>query len=257
MTESDITICGHGSGVPTKKNMREYFSQRYNSKAPNGKHKGIVAVRRLKGLTDAKRKEFVSAYKTILGRNVYSQDRRGYVFNKYSDGRFYSDCSSSGMACFKKIGFKFKWLYNTAAIYQESEFESVPVKIKDGHITNPEVLKVGDCLLFVGNDPSRPKQIGHVEYVFSIPTTEKKNDSKAKVIAKPTVKMGSKGYEVKVLQGNLNEVFKGKYTPLVVDGIAGVKTVGMIEKFQKKYKLEIDGIYGPISAAKMTSVIKS
>lgn len=47
-------------------------------------------------------------------------------------------------------------------------FETVPVKIKNGHITNPEILKVGDAILFVGSDPSRPKQIGHVEYIYSI-----------------------------------------------------------------------------------------
>lgn len=40
--------------------------------------------------------------------------------------------------------------------------------IENGHITNPEILKVGDAILFVGNDPDRPRQIGHVEYVYEI-----------------------------------------------------------------------------------------
>ena len=53
-------------------------------------------------------------------------------------------------------------------------FETVPVKIENGHITNPEILKVGDAILFVGSDPSRPKQIGHVEFIYTITSTAKK-----------------------------------------------------------------------------------
>lgn len=56
-------------------------------------------------------------------------------------------------------------------------FETVPVKIKNGHITNPEILKVGDAILFVGTDPSRPKQIGHVEFIYTITSTANKPTS--------------------------------------------------------------------------------
>ena len=166
MKESQITICGHGSGFPTTKNMETYLTNRNNLVAPNGKRKGIVAVRRVKGLTDAERKLFHDAYRSILGRNYYSQSLREHVFNPYK-GKFYSDCSSSGDACYKKAGHDVGWL-NTAGMYTSSKFESVPVVIKNGHIMNPDVLKVGDALLFVGNDPSRPLQIGHVEYVYEI-----------------------------------------------------------------------------------------
>ena len=76
------------------------------------------------------------------------------------------------MATLKKIGRKFSWLYNTAAIYTEDEFEDVPVIIKDGHITNPEVLRVADAVLYRGNDPDRPKQIGHVEWVYDTSSTD-------------------------------------------------------------------------------------
>jgi len=256
MKESEITICGHGSKNPSLKKMSEYLTQRYQQEAPNGKHKGIVAVRRLKKLTDAKRKEFSDTYKTILGRNIYSQEKRGYVYTKYKDGKYYSDCSSSGIATFKKIGYKFKWLYNTAAIYEEDEFEDVPVTIVNGHIKNPEILKVGDCLLFVGNDPSRPKQIGHVEYVYKMPKYGGDSDKK-KAVAKPTLRKGNQGYEVKILQKNLNDAYaeKVKTTPLVEDGVFGKKTEEMLEKFQKKYKLLVDGIYGVQSATKMESLL--
>lgn len=172
VTEKDITICGHGSGTPSTKNMYTYLESRYKSIAPNGKHKGVVAVRRLKALNDSGRKKFHDTYKTIIGRNSYNQPLRSYVYTSYK-GKYYSDCSSSGCATFAKIGYNVP-LLNTAGIYTSPLFETVPVEIEDDHITNPEILKVGDAILFVGSDPSRPKQIGHVEFVYSIASTNKK-----------------------------------------------------------------------------------
>lgn len=166
MTESDITLCGHGSGTPSTKNMKAYLTTRYASVAKNGVRKGVVAVRRPKKMTDSLRKKFHDTYKIILGRNIYSQAKRQYVYNSYN-GKYYSDCSSSGCATYNKIGIKMD-LLNTAGIYKSSLFENVPVTIKNGHITNPEILKVGDALLFAGEDASRPKQIGHVEFVYEI-----------------------------------------------------------------------------------------
>jgi len=182
MTDKDIIICGHGSGNPTKKNLNTYSTLRYNQLAPNRKHKGIVAVRRLKGFN--KQKKFVEYYNKILGRNIYSQPKRSYVYKKAPDGKYYSDCSSSGMATLIECGYSFPWLYNTASIYQGKEFETVNVKIKNGHIMNPEVLQVGDAILFVGSDPSRPKQIGHVEWVYSVPGTNCKVTGKGVIRAK-------------------------------------------------------------------------
>lgn len=181
VNESNIIICGHGSDTPSLKTLKDYSTKRYNSIASNGKHKGIVAVKRLKALTDSGRDNFHDTYKTILGRNIYSQSLREYVYTKKS-GKYYSDCSSSGMATFKKIGYNVS-LLNTAGIYQSSLFETVPVKIEKGHIINPQILKVGDCILFVGNDSSRPKQIGHVEYVYEI-----KNNKPEKIITTTTTK---------------------------------------------------------------------
>ena len=68
ITEKDITICGHGSGNPSTKNMYTYNSQRYASIASNGKRKGVVCVLRLKALTDSGRTKYHDTYKTILGR---------------------------------------------------------------------------------------------------------------------------------------------------------------------------------------------
>jgi hypothetical protein len=181
MTDKDVVICGHGSGTPSTKNLNTYSSSRYKSIAKNGKHKGIVAVKRHKKMTDDIRKKFHDAYKTILGRNAYSQSLRQYVFTAHN-GKYYSDCSSSGCAAYKKAGISIG-LLNTAGVYNSSDFETVKVTIKEGHITNPEVLKVGDAILFAGDDASRPLQIGHVEYVYEIngkssSTTAKKASAK-------------------------------------------------------------------------------
>lgn len=173
MTEKQITICGHGSGTPSLKNMYVCLDQRYNSKADNGKRKGIIKVMRLKLMSDTGREAFVRYYKSILGRNIYSQNRREYCYVKFKDGNYYSDCSSSGIKTYEKCGYAFPWTLNTEGIYESDLFEEVPVKIVDGHITNPEVLKVGDALLFVGNDPTRDLQIGHVEYVYQMPEEPK------------------------------------------------------------------------------------
>ena len=169
MTEKDIVICGHGSNTPSFKNLQTYNTLRHNTIADNGVCKDIVCVRRLKGFTDENRATFKKYYTTIIGRNFYNQNLREYCYVLYK-GKFYSDCSSSGIKTFEKCGYKFPWTLNTAAIYNSDMFETVPVKIKDGHIQNPEVLKVGDAILYKGNDPKRPLQIGHVEYVYSMPT---------------------------------------------------------------------------------------
>ena len=71
-------------------------------------------------------------------------------------------------------------------------------------------------------------------------------------IAKPVLKKGAKGQEVKYLQQNLNQAINAK---LDVDGSFGSKTEQAVKDFQKKYKLAVDGSYGPKTAAKMTEVI--
>lgn len=166
MTSNDITLCGHGSGTPSLKNMKDYCASRYSQVATNGKRKELVAVRRYKNLTYQNKVAFHDTYKTILGRNQYSQALRTYVYTSYH-GTYYSDCSSSGCFTLKQIGLDCPDL-NTAGIYNSNRFETVPVNISKGQITNPECLEIGDALLFVGNDPSRPLQIGHVEYVYEI-----------------------------------------------------------------------------------------
>ena len=250
MTDSNITICGHGSGNPSLKNLNTYSTQRYNQVASNGVHKGIVSVRRLKNLkTNGKRKKYVKTYKTILGRNIYSNDLRQYVYKPYSNGRYYSDCSSSQMATLEKIGvWSGSWYLNTEYIYKSDKFEDVPVKIKNGHITNPEVLK-----------------LGHVEGVYAIKKVE------ALRAAKPTLRKSDTGAEVEMLQRDLKALgYLGKDgKALELDGDFGSNTEHALKNFQREHvyvtgvikkkaePLEVDGIYGSKSAASMKLAIKA
>lgn len=167
MTSKDITICGHGSGKPSLKNLHTYSASRYSQKMSNGVRKGILCVRRPKKLTDALRPKFVEKYTTILGRNIYSQTLRQYVYKQYKNGKYYSDCSSSLMATLQQIGLDYP-LFNTEAyVSNDNYFEDVPVEIKDGQIMNPEVLKIGDCIMYKGNLEHKD-YVGHVEGVYAI-----------------------------------------------------------------------------------------
>lgn len=63
-----------------------------------------------------------------------------------------------------------------------------------------------------------------------------------------TIKNGSKGAEVKTLQSKLNSI-----TPygLVEDGIFGDKTEAAVRDYQKRNNLDVDGIVGPKTWAKL------
>lgn len=71
-------------------------------------------------------------------------------------------------------------------------------------------------------------------------------------VARPTLRVGSKGLQVYYLQQDLN--YRGAH--LEEDGIFGSLTDAAVRQFQKYYKLDIDGIYGPITHKKMLEVIR-
>lgn len=121
-------------------------------------------------MTAAEKREAVAAkYRTIIGRNLYSQDRRRYCYTKYSDGKYYSDCSSSISLTYKECGMDFGVL-NTVGMYQSKDLVDVDVPIKNGQIQDISKLRVGDMLLFAGTDSSRSYAgyVGHVEMVGEI-----------------------------------------------------------------------------------------
>ena len=112
---------------------------------------------------------------------------------------------------------------------------------------------------------SEKNQLWKTEFYnkLSNPSTTSSSSSTTKketkpTVAKPTIKNGSKGTQVKYLQQDLNYLgFKGADgKKLTVDGIVGQNVVYAIKQFQKKYKLTVDGIYGNNSYSKMKAVMK-
>lgn len=73
------------------------------------------------------------------------------------------------------------------------------------------------------------------------------------VIAKPTLKVGSKGTQVNYLQQDLNSLMNAK---LETDGHFGQLTKNAVMAYQKKYNLVVDGIYGRNSYNKMRSILE-
>ncbi|MEA4923554.1 MAG: N-acetylmuramoyl-L-alanine amidase [Eubacteriaceae bacterium] len=76
-----------------------------------------------------------------------------------------------------------------------------------------------------------------------------------KPTAYPTVTLakGSQGTQVVKLQRCLNKILKAG---LETDGIFGVLTDKAVRRFQKKYSLEVDGIVGPKTRAKIKKLMK-
>lgn len=80
------------------------------------------------------------------------------------------------------------------------------------------------------------------------------NIKKQVVVARPTLRKKSKGEEVSNLQSNLKSALK---ISLDVDGDFGGYTESAVKAFQEIYmgKKEVDGVYGPKTAAKMGEIL--
>jgi len=118
-----------------------------------------------------KRKAVADTYKECIGRNLYSQDttKRECAFTPHTDGKYYSDCSSSIRLAYRKADIGLSYIGgNTAGMYNSTLGSIVDASTTNGVPTNPAQLRVGDILLFAGTDSSRPLCIGHVEMVYSI-----------------------------------------------------------------------------------------
>ena len=233
-----------------------------------------------------KRLAVVKKYEEILGRNKYSQAKRSYAFKKYSDGKYYSDCSSSIALAHKYAGYPFydnngSYNPNTVGMYTANSLKEVPVKIKNGVIQNPEILKLTDMLLFAGSDSSRKYAgyVGHVEMVGKIsgskitlyghgsgtPRATEMNTYCKKRYGQKTktglghkglikvvrfftcndeiyISKGMKGEEVKKLQQNLMKLGYD-LREYKDDGDFGDETEKAVKKFQEDRGLTVTGVY--------------
>ena len=233
---TNVVLAGHGSGTPSTKGMNAYCTTR------QAKGRGLVEVLR-EDLTDKQRQQMHDLYKMILGRNIYSQSLRLYCYTKYN-GKYYSDCSSSICKTAEKVGVPNVGTLNTAGMHNNWK-KVTDVVIKNGIIQNPEVLKVGDALMFKGSDPSRPLQIGHTEMVYEI-------NGKTAASATPAATSSKKDI-IKAGQMHANN-FAG--AGLVVDGVrgtltkkAGIMAVQTALNLDFKAGLKVDGEWGPKSDA--------
>ena len=235
-TVTNVVLAGHGSGTPSTKGMNAYCTTR------QAKGRGLVEVLR-EDLTDKQRQQMHDLYKTILGRNIYSQSLRLYCYTKYN-GKYYSDCSSSICKTAEKVGVPNVGTLNTAGMHNNWK-KVTDVVIKNGIIQNPEVLKVGDALMFKGSDPSRPLQIGHTEMVYEI-------NGKTAASATPAATSSKKNI-IKAGQMHANN-FTG--AGLAIDGVrgtltkkAGIMAVQTALNLDFKAGLVVDGEWGPKSDA--------
>jgi len=71
---------------------------------------------------------------------------------------------------------------------------------------------------------------------------------KAKKSSRPTLRMGSRGHNVKLLQRRLRQL---GFKPGPVDGIYGPKTLAAVKRYQRARRIAADGIVGPITWAKL------
>lgn len=232
-----VVLAGHGSGKPSTKGMNAYCSSR------QAQGRGLVEVRRFKNITPAMQQAMHDTYAMILGRNVYSQALREYCYTPYK-GNYYSDCSSSICKTAQKVGISGVSSLNTAGMHYNME-KVDGVIIKNGIIQNPEILEMGDALMFKGSDPSRPLQIGHTEMVYEI-------NGKTSVTAKPSTTSTSK--EI-VMAGQMHaNNFTG--AGLTIDGVRGeltkrafIMAVQIALNLDYKAGLEVDGKLGPKTKA--------
>ena len=72
------------------------------------------------------------------------------------------------------------------------------------------------------------------------------------ILAIPTLRYGNIGNNVEYLQNDLNFVMN---SGLKCDGIFGIKTKSALRDFQSKYNIQVDGIYGNESYAKMKDAL--
>lgn len=225
-----VVLAGHGSGTPSTKGMNAYCSSR------QAQGRGLVEVLRIVGITDVQRQKMHDLYKSILGRNIYSQDLRDFCYKQYR-GAYYSDCSSSICRTAEQAGIGGIASLNTAGMhYKWKKVDGVV--IQNGLIQNPEVLKVGDALMFKGSDPSRPLQIGHTEMVYEINGT---------LTADTVSTSGTAVVRAGQMHAN-NFVGAG----LAIDGLrgsltkkAGIMVLQVGLNLDHRVGLVVDGEYGP------------
>lgn len=143
------------------------------------------------------------------------------------------DCSSLVRQCVRESGIEvgnFTTANEAAVLVGTGQFEKIPY-------TKGMKLYLGDILV--------TKTKGHTVIVTSGATRNPNS------VAVPTVKMGTRGSNAKLLQHNLNQCG----ATLEEDGIFGKLSTAALVRWQHANGLTSDGIYGAKSAAKMKELL--
>lgn len=173
----------------------------------------------------------------------YSMPNREEAWNSYrtsiKDINVYchTDCSALVRLCIRQaFGVSLPNFYtgNQRAVLNNSGLFKPPIKV-----TNENQCTTGMILLSEINTHT----------VIVITANKSSNSSKLELPScQPMLRMGSKGQEVAKLQQCLNIAMSSH---LVVDGDFGNNTDNILRAFQLSHNLEVDGIYGTKSQAKL------
>lgn len=105
------------------------------------------------------RQSVIDKSSPMIGRNIYSQSLRQYAIEPYSDGKYYSDCSSMCSAAYMTAGYNVGW-NNTYSFCDHKDFYTVPCAQSGQHLIKPEnVLKVADLIIW----PGHMSMVHHIE----------------------------------------------------------------------------------------------
>ncbi len=143
------------------------------------------------------------------------------------------DCSSLVRQCVRESGIEvgnFTTANEASVLMATGQFDKIAY-------TKNTTLYLGDILV--------TKTKGHTVIVTSGATRSQN------AVATPTVKMGSKGDNARLLQHNLNQCG----ATLEEDGIFGKLSTAALVRWQYANKLTADGIYGKKSASKMKEIL--
>lgn len=148
------------------------------------------------------------------------------------------DCSSLVRACLK---------YCNVDVPNFTTANAVTIIAGSGQFTiekftSLDKVKTGDILC--------TKVSGHI--VICVEGIQRPIKTNKPTVAKPVIKKGSKGEEVKNLQRDLNYLMN---LSLKVDGDCGSKTIYTLKEWQKQNGLVADGSYGNKSFVKMKELL--
>ncbi len=148
------------------------------------------------------------------------------------------DCSSLVRACLKYCGINVGNFATDGAVTVIASSGQFTIE----QFTSLNYVRTGDILV--------TKTKGHI--VICVEGIQRPIKVNKPNVAKPVIKKGSKGDEVKNLQRDLNYLMNAS---LVIDGDMGNKSVNALKEWQKKYSLVVDGSYGNKSYAKMKELL--